>query len=663
MKSARTQIQRLRRDLERHNRLYYEKHQPEISDAEFDRRVKELEALERAHPEFASPDSPTRKVGGKASKEFAAVTHEIPMLSIDNAYSQDEMRSFDERVRKQLAGETYEYFMELKIDGVSLSILYEDGELTRAATRGDGRAGDDVTANVKTISSIPARLAVPRPPAKLEVRGEVFLARKNFERLNAEREAAEEELFVNPRNAAAGSLKLLDPSIVARRKLDFFAHSLGVQEGGSFRKHEDVLDLFEKAGLPVNRHRLVCRDLEQALEACRVWDKKRGTLDYDTDGLVFKVNRLDQQRRLGATNKSPRWVIAFKFPAERAKTRLKEISVQVGRTGVLTPVANLEPVFLAGTTVSRATLHNQDEIERLDLRLGDQVLIEKSGEIIPQIVEVLKEKRTGKEKHFVFPKRCPVCGGQAARQEDEVAARCLNAGCQAQLKARLLHFASRKAMDVEGLGEAIVDQLVDKGLVRDFADIYRLERAQLAELERMGEKSADNLCRQIEASKSRPLSRLVFALGIRHVGVNAARVLAEKFGSMKKISSVTAEEIQNTQGVGGVISESVANFFRTKQNQKIITRLAESGVQMTQPERSGAAPLAGQVFVLTGTLQGFSREEASQKLLERGAKVSSSVSRKTTAVVCGEEPGSKLDEAKKLGVKVMTEKEFERLMH
>ncbi len=663
MKNAQTRIERLRRELERHNRLYYEKHKPEISDAEFDRRVKELEALERAHPEFASSESPTQKVGGAASPEFKAVAHEIPMLSIDNAYSEDEIRAFDERVRKLLLGEVPEYVLEPKIDGVSLSILYEDGVLSRAATRGDGRVGDDVTENVRTISCIPQRFSGSRFPAKLEVRGEVFLARKDFQRLNTEREEAGEDLFANPRNAAAGSLKLLDSKLAAQRRLSFIAHSLGACRQGSFKKHSEVLDFFGRVGLPVSAHTRVYEELDTVFLACARWEKEREELDYETDGMVLKVNSMAQQKKLGATNKSPRWAIAFKFKAERKETRLLNIEVQVGRTGVLTPVAILEPVLLAGTEVSRATLHNADEIKRLDLRTGDRVLIEKSGEIIPQVIEVVKQKRSAGAKRFVFPKKCKECGSKVIRKENEVAYRCINAACPAQLKAKLLHFASRKAMDIEGLGEAIVEQLVDKKLVQDFADIYHLKRFDLAELERMGEKSAENLYRQIEASKTRGLSRLVFALGIRHVGVNAARVLAEKFVSMEKFSAASREEIESTGGVGGIISESVVDFFRSKSNQKVLERLAESGIQMTHPKRSGFSGfLAGQVFVVTGSLQDFSREEATQSLLNRGAKVSSSVSRKTTAVVCGDSPGSKLEEAKKLGVRVLNEDEFKELL-
>ncbi len=662
MKSVLSRIKALRRDIERHNRLYYEKHKPEVSDQAFDRLLKELETLERENPKLARVDSPTQKVGGAPAREFTAVEHKIPMLSIDNTYSKEEMQAFDERVRKGLAGHAPEYVMEPKVDGVSLSILYEKGVLVCAATRGDGRFGDDVTANVRTIACLPQSLKGPGVPGLLEVRGEVYLGLKNFQALNRQRAAEGEELFVNPRNAAAGSLKLLDPVLVAKRGLRFFAHSLGVCEPKTFKTQSELLDRLEKFSLPVNE-RQVCGSLDEMFAACDRWEKKRAHVDYDIDGLVFKVDRLDQQAGLGTTNKSPRWVMAYKFPAQRAMTRLLDIAVQVGRTGVLTPVANLKPVFLAGTTVSRATLHNEDEIERLDLRIGDAVRIEKSGEIIPQVVEVLKEKRTGKEKRFVFPKHCPVCGGEVRREEGEVARRCLNASCPAQLVAKLLHFASRKAMDIEGLGEAVAEQLVEKGLIKDFADLYALKAEALAELERFGEKSAENLCRQIESSKEKPLSRLVYGLGIRHVGTNSAQLLAQQFGSMKALGRAKREDIEGVGGLGEVISESVADFFSSRPNTRILEKLEKAGVRMTEPKRAGVSDeLAGKQYVLTGILEGFSREEASRLIVERGGKVSSSVSKKTTAVVAGLEPGSKLDAAKKLGVKVMDEREFKELI-
>ncbi len=655
---------RLRREINRHNRLYYERSSPEISDAEYDRLFKQLERLEGEYPELRRADSPTRRVGGRPQKQFKTVAHPIPMLSIDNTYSREELAAFDERVRKNLKGESFEYVAELKIDGVSLSLLYEHGTLMRAATRGDGRFGDDVTENVRTIKEIPTTLkGVGQIPSPLEIRGEVFMPKTVFLKLNRGKQEEGEELFANPRNAAAGSLKLLDTEAVAERGLRFIAHGLGLYEKNGFRTHEEVLDFFKKVNVPVSPHRRLCKNLEEVNTACDLWAAKKAELDFEIDGLVVKVNELRQREALGATNKSPRWVIAYKFPAEKAQTRLLDISVQVGRTGVLTPVAHLEPVFLAGTTVARATLHNEDEIERLGLRIGDTVLIEKSGEIIPQVLEVLTKKRTGKEKRYVFPGHCPVCGSGVSREEGEVACRCVNIGCTAQLKARLLHFASRKAMDIEGLGEALVDQLVDQRLVADFSGIYFLKKEILAGLERMGEKSAENLIRQIEASKKRELYRLIYGLGIRHVGVNAARLLTGRFGSVEKLSRASAEEVESIHAIGGVISKSVGEFFKNRENLKVLERLQRAGVSVREEKKKMvSSEFAGRTFVLTGALEDFSREEATRQILDRDGRVSSSVSKKTDFVVAGEAPGSKLEEAKKLGVKVIREGEFKKLL-
>ena len=659
-------IQKLRKEIERHNRLYYEKAKPEISDLEYDRLIKQLERLEKEHPELASKSSPTQRVGGSLQKAFTSVEHPVPMLSIDNTYSKEEVEDFDKRLRKNLPEEAIEYVMELKIDGVSLSLLYRKGALVRAATRGDGQRGDDITQNVKTIASIPQHLKGSKVPDEIEVRGEVFLGLKTFKKLNLEKEKEGEEPFVNPRNAAAGSLKLLDSSIVASRKLSFFAHSVGLYDGNIFKKHSELLNLFKSWGLPVNEHHRVCRGLEELYSTCDEWQKKKDNLDYDTDGLVFKLNNLEQQRRLGSTNKSPRWLIAYKFPAEKAKTKLLDITVQVGRTGVLTPVAILEPVFLAGTTVSRASLHNEDEIKRLDIKIGDWVHIEKSGEIIPQVTDVLKNLRKGQEKPFHFPKKCPVCGSEVARDEEEVAYRCLNLSCVAQLKAKLLHFASRKAMDIEGLGDALVEQLVDKGLVKSFPDVYLLKKEQLSELERMGEKSADNLVREIEASKTRGFSRFLYALGIRHVGIGAAKLLARNFRSVEALGKATQEQMKAIDTVGGAISEAILEFFGNKDNQKILEKLAKIGVSMHESQASslpaGGGKLAGKTYVLTGTLQKFSREEAVALIEAQGGKVASSVSKKTSGVIVGAEPGSKFSDAQKLGVAILNEEDFLKLI-
>jgi DNA ligase (NAD+) len=653
----------LRRLIERHNRLYYDLHRPEISDTQFDRLMKELERLEKRYPELAAPDSPTRRVGGAPQKEFKSVRHLIPMLSIDNTYSKEEVAEFDERIRKSLGGKSPDYVVELKIDGVSLSVLYEKGKLIRAATRGDGQFGDDVTVNVRTVKGVLPVLRGTEAPDRMEVRGEVFLPRKNFAALNAEKESRGEQPFVNPRNAAAGSLKLLDPSLAAKRNLSFYAHGAGQLTRGFVKTQLELLEFFEQAGLPVVPCHELCRGLEEVYRLCDIWQAKKDTLGYDIDGLVIKLNDLEAQRLLGSTHKSPRWVIAYKFPAEKAQTKLLDISVQVGRTGVLTPVAHLEPVFLAGTTVSRATLHNEDEIRRLDLRIGDRVFIEKSGEIIPQVVEVIRSKRTGAEKVFSMPKNCPVCRSAAAREAGEVAYRCLNLGCAAQLKAKLLHFSSRKAMDIEGLGEALVAQLVDKGLVKDFAGLYLLAQKDLAALERMGEKSASNLCVQIERSKKRELSRLLFGLGIRHVGENAARALAQHLGSMNALTRAEKKDFEAVEDVGVVMAESLFKFFAHPDNLRILRELESLGLQMTEPKKKAVASgLSGKTFVLTGTLKGFTREEAARRILDLGGRVASSVSKKTEAVIAGEGPGSKLEEAKKLGVKILTEDAFRRML-
>lgn len=659
-------IENLRREIEKHNRLYYEKARPVISDTEFDRLVKELEGLEREHPDLATADSPTKKVGGRPSREFRTIQHRAPMLSIDNTYSKEEVTAFDERVRKNLGSDDFRYIMELKIDGVSLSLTYRSGELVLAATRGDGQAGDDVTENVRTIQAIPARLKGVKIPKEIEIRGEIFLTRKNFAALNEEKELIGEELFANPRNAAAGSLKLLDAAIVAKRGLHFMAHGYGAMDAADFKTHWELVEAFRGWGIPVNPENKICGGLTGVFRAIDEWELKKDHLDYDIDGLVFKVDRLAQQRALGATNKSPRWVIAYKYPAQKVVTRLLDIGVQVGRTGVLTPVAHLEPVFIAGTTVSRATLHNEDEIARLGLKIGDWVRIEKSGEVIPQVIEALKDKRKGGEKNFIMPKKCPSCGSLVERQKDEegnkseVAVRCVNIGCVAQLKARLLHFSSRKAMDVEGLGDALVEQLVDKGLVKDFTDLYSLETAQLAGLERMGEKSASNLSSEISESKFRGLARLLYALGIRHVGVNAARVIALHFGSMRALEAASKEEIDAIDTVGEVMAASLYDFFRNKENRRIVEKLEASGVVMTQEKKTVSASLAGRTFVITGTLKGYSRDEAAALIMERGGKVSASVSKKTSALILGEEPGSKLKDAQTHGVAIWDETSFKK---
>ncbi|MCG3176133.1 MAG: DNA ligase [Candidatus Omnitrophica bacterium] len=659
----RKRVTELRRILRHHDRLYYQAGKSEISDREYDGLMRELARLESEHPELRAEDSPTQKVSGRPTGTFKTVRHPVPMLSIDNAYDKTELAQFDERVRRSLGVDGLEYVVELKIDGVSLSLMYEKGLLVRAVTRGDGTSGDDITANARTIEDIPQKLTGPAAgDARLEVRGEVYLPVPVFEALNVDRQRTGEEPFANPRNAAAGSLKLLDPEIVKSRKLRFFAHSVGEHETERTRTHMELLARFKKAGLPVESHTRLCVSLSELERVCDEWDAKRSGLPYETDGLVIKVNDLASQRRLGATAKCPRWAVAYKFAPERAMTRLEDIGVQVGRTGVLTPVAYLAPVQLAGTTVSRATLHNADEIQRLDVRIGDTVLVEKSGEIIPKVVEVVRSKRGGKERVFEMPDRCPVCGGRVLREEEEAAHRCQNASCPAQLKARILHYASRKAMDIEGLGEALVDQLVDKGLVRDLAELYALTSERLSALERMGERSSANLLEQMSASKTRDLGRFVFALGIRHVGVTSARALAEVFGTLDDLSRASRQRLEAVDAVGPVIAESLAAFFGDAANKDLLKRLAAAGVRPAPVASASSGPLTGRVYVLTGTLEGMTRDEAAQRILARGGRVASSVSKKTTGVIAGRDAGSKLEAARKLGVPVLDEREFIRLV-
>jgi len=588
------------------------------------------------------------------------------MLSMDNTYSAQELKSFDERVRKNLNGKKYEYILELKIDGVSISLVYENGRFVRGATRGDGLNGDDVSANLKTIRSIPLAFekGAGRPPKLIEVRGEVYMTRAGFEAINKAKDALGEELFANPRNAAAGSLKLLDPKLVARRHLDVFIWGYGHIEGMRFKTHREVLDYLKNAGFRVNPNIKQCPTIEDAIEYCDSWARRRESLDYATDGMVIKVNSLEQREALGFTSKSPRWMIAYKFPAEKGLTELEDIIVQVGRTGTITPVAILKPVRLSGTTVSRATLHNFDEIERLGVKIGDKVYVEKSGEIIPKILEVAKDKRTGRERAFRIPDACPVCKSALVSGPEEVAVRCENAGCPAQLKEKTLHFASRNAMDIEGLGDAVVNQLVDSLLVKDYADIYFLSLDRVKGLERMAEKSAGNLIDAIDKSRARPLNRLVYALGIRHVGERAAWILANRFNSVNELAGASLEALTDIQGIGPVVAESVLSFFRNKENRKILKKLEDAGLMMSQPPSAPRARSAieGKTIVVTGALKSYTRGEIEAFIMKLGGKASSSVSKMTDFLVAGEEPGSKADKAKKLGVKIIDEEEFRKMV-
>jgi DNA ligase (NAD+) len=658
------EIEDLRARIRRHDHLYYVLNRPSISDREYDLLYRKLNDLEKAHPELVTPDSPTQRVGGEIAKSFSVVKHMAAMQSLDNTYSAEELREFDERVAKNLKGEKYEYVTELKFDGVSISLLYKDGKFLRGATRGDGFEGEDVSANLKTIRSIPLVFGekAKHKPALIEIRGEVYMTKKALDRLNAAKQKKDEELFANPRNAAAGSLKLLDSSVVAGRGLDIFIWGIGHCDGIEFKAHCEALDYLADCGFKVNPHYKVCRTIDEAIEYCDSWEPRRDKLEFVIDGMVLKINDLKQRTRLGSTTKSPRWAIAYKFPAERAITEVRDIEVGVGRTGAITPVAILKPVHLSGTTVSRASLHNFDEIERLGLMIGDKVHVEKSGEIIPKVIDVAKEKRTGKERLFHLPVKCPACGSKLVKEEGEVALRCENVSCPAQIKEAVLHFASRDAMDIEGMGEAITDQLVDKKLIKDYADIYYLKLDRIKLLERMAEKSAKNLLEAVEKSKSNDLNRLIYALGIRHVGEHAAWVLAGRFDSIEKLKKASVEELTATREIGPVMAESIYNFFRSRENLKVIDKLKNAGVNMAGPKKNlRAGPFSGKSIVITGTLKSYSRSEAEELVRKLGGNPSSSVSAKTDFLVVGAQPGSKLKKAKALGVRVVDEDEFKKL--
>ena len=662
-------IEELRRQIRHHDRRYYIDAQPEITDYEYDQLVRELQRLEKAHPQYMTPDSPTQRVGGEPLLKFATVEHRLPMLSIDNVYSNEELKEFTARMVRLLGrdrADELNYVAELKIDGVAVAIMYEMGVLKWGATRGDGYRGDDITANLKTIRNIPLRLEhTEKPIPLLEVRGEVHLEDKDFQVLNVEREDHGEPQFANPRNATAGSLKLLDPKLTAKRRLKFIAHSIGYYEGITINSQMDSLNTFQRIGLPVSPHNRLCKNLEEVYRYCEEWKTRKTELPYEVDGIVVKVNSFDLREILGATSKAPRWIAAYKYPPEQAITKIKKIVLNVGKTGTITPVAHLEPVHLSGTTVSRATLHNFEEMERKDIRLNDYVAVQKAGEIIPQVVKVLKEKRTGSEQVFKPPKSCPECGSKVSRYAAGVYLRCHNPLCPAQAKRRIIYFASRDAMDIEGLGPAIIDQLVDKGLLKDYADIYYLKFDDLVGLERMAEKSSRNLVGAIEESKTSDLDRLVCALGIQHVGTHSAEVLAEHFGSIDELAQAKPEELKEIQEVGPVMAGSISKFLSDPHTRAIIKRLKDAGVnteRLRKKERAEGSKIAGMTFVVTGTLENYSRNEAEDLIKKMGGRVSSSVSKNTDFVLAGESPGSKLDNARKLGIRILSETEFERLI-
>ena len=657
-------INELRAAIRHHEERYYTYSAPEISDEEFDRLLHELERLEAEYPDLVTPDSPTQRVAGRPTEGFETVEHIAPMLSLDNAYSEEELRAFDERVRKALgAGDApVAYVAEMKIDGLSIALTYEDGRLVRGATRGDGVRGEEVTANVRTIRAIPLVLR-GAPGARMEVRGEVYLPRASFERMNRDREQSGETLFANPRNAAAGTMRNLEPALVAKRGLASFTYQVvGIN---AFATHGEMLTAMREWGLPVERHWQRCDDISAVVEFCRQWADRRQTLDFDTDGVVVKVDDLGARARLGTTAKFPRWATAFKFPAQQAHTKLLRIDVNVGRTGAVTPFAVLEPVRLAGSTISMATLHNEQEIARRDIREGDTVVIEKGGDVIPKVVAPVLSLRPGDSQPWSMPRVCPVCGAELYKAAEEVVWRCPNESCPAKLRQGLLHFASRTAMNIEGLGESLVDQFVMKELVRDYADLYRLTADAVAKLERMGRKSAEKLMMQIERSKQNDLSRLIYALGIRHVGEKAAATLARHLRSIDRVLSAALDELQAVPDVGPVVAASVRAFAEEPRNVRLIQRLAEAGVKMTTDlpaPTDERAPLAGKVFVLTGTLSSMTREQATEAIERLGARVAGSVSSRTTYLVAGADAGSKLEKARQLGVEVLDEDAFRALI-
>jgi DNA ligase (NAD+) len=660
--TARKRLERLRDQLRDHDYRYYVLAQPTISDAAYDALMKELLELERAYPELVTPDSPSQRVGGEPTKEFPPVTHAVPMLSLSNTYNEEEVREFDRRVRSMLNKEPVKYVCELKFDGVAVSLTYSKGLFVRGATRGDGTQGDDITANLKTIRSIPLRLAGKRTPlSDVEVRGEVFMTREEFRRMNEERELAGEKTFDNPRNSAAGTLKLQDPKIVAQRPLQFFAYFLR-SEALPLTSHAENLKLLTELGFPVDRHYRTCPSIEHVIEFWKEWEERREDLPYDIDGIVVKVDSLRQQERLGNTAKSPRYAMAFKFTARKQETVLRGITLQVGRVGTITPVAELEPVFVGGSTVSRATLHNEDYIKELDIRLGDTVVVEKGGDVIPKVSSVVLEKRPAGVKPFRFPKSCPVCGSPVSRPEEEANYYCNNTECPAQVKARIEHFAHRGAMDIEGLGEAVVEQLVDLGFIANYADLYQLHKhkKELVELDRWGEKSVQNLLAAINASKEKPFGRVLFALGIRHVGSGVAQLIVQHVPTIDALLKASKEELERVEGIGPRIAESVVTFFRDQHNRAIVERLKKAGLRMESKPQAKAvtSPFSGKTFVLTGALSSMSREEAKERIELLGGHVTASVSKRTDFVIVGADAGSKLEKARALGVRTMDEEQF-----
>ena len=660
-------IEELREKIRYHNYRYYVLDDPTVSDAEYDRLMRDLIELEEKYPQYITSSSPTQRIGIEPVSGFTTVKHITSMLSLANAFSTEELQAFDQRIKKLIPQQKLEYVVELKIDGLAVALVYENGIFIRGATRGDGVNGEEITSNLRTVKSIPLKLFGENIPPRIEVYGEVYMKKSDFKKLNEERIKKGESLFANPRNAAAGSVRQLDPRITARRHLDTFIYRATFPEGNNSNVHMEVLNYLKNIGFKVNPHIKLFQDIGEVVSYCLQWIEKKEELDYEIDGMVIKVNSLRMREELGSTTRSPRWAIAYKFPAQQVTTRVQGIIVQVGRTGALTPVAILDPVRISGSVVQRATLHNEDEIRRKDIRIGDVVLIQKAGEIIPEVVKVIKEKRTGKETEFLMPTQCPVCGAKVFRPEGEVASRCNSLTCPAQIKERIRHFASRNAMDIEGLGPAIIDQLVEKGLIKDISDLYFLERDDLISLERMAEKSADNLLDAIEKSKKKSLPNLIYGLGIRYVGVHTAEVITRYYPTLDKFKKANLEKLIEINEIGPKIAESIILFFKEKESFAIIERLRSTGLNFGQEEEKireekEVQMLAGKQFVLTGTLKDFTRTQAKEIISELGGRVTGSVSKKTDYVVAGEDPGSKYQKAQELGVPIINGEEFKKII-
>ena len=664
LKEIEKKIEELRQKIRYHNYRYYVLDDPLVLDIEYDQLMKELEEWEMKYPQYITPTSPTQRVGVEPVAGFAPVKHIAPLLSLANSFSSEELRAFDQRIKKIIPQQKLEYVVELKIDGLAVALVYENGIFVRGSTRGDGVIGEDITSNIRTIKSIPLKLLDENVPSRLETYGELYMKKSDFKRLNEEKMKVEEKLFANPRNAAAGSVRQLDPRISAKRNLDSFIYRATFPEEHKFINHIEVLNYLKKIGFKVNSHIKLCEDMEEAINYCQEWIDKKDVLDYEIDGMVIKVNSLKMREELGATTRSPRWAIAYKFPAQQVTTKVRNIIIQVGRTGALTPVAILDPVKVSGSVVQRATLHNEDEIKKKDIRIGDTVLVQKAGEIIPEITKVMKERRTGKEKEFIMPDLCPVCGAKVFRVEGEAVSRCESLICPAQIKQRIRHFTSRDAMDIEGLGPAIVEQLVENELIRDFSDLYYLKHEDVVALDRMAQKSTDNLMKAIEKSKGKDLVHLLYGLGIRYVGIHTAEVMVKYYKNLDQYKNIELEELVKINEVGPKIAESIIFFFSQKENVEIIEKLRKAGLNFGTNEEeekiedSKTRKLQGKQFVLTGTLKNFTRNQAKEMISKFGGRVTGSVSKKTDYVVSGENPGSKYQKARELGITIINEEEF-----